>query len=1121
MNKRYLPHRVVVAFFAFILFSGFASQVQALTYDEIVAYQTGPGRVLGTTTGPNVYDCQSGQAVSTYNYSTPDFQTYSANQTVAVNAFPSSGWLNGNDKILSNTYHTAALTNYLAPIDEAKFVLQSKTCSRDMELDTFSSYSLVILRRDPLTGDGIYFETNKNVPGGSFSVGIIKGSGESNYYHGTRYPLANFSLASSIPGWSNTAPSDNTLLTFGVSGFDIYAKFNGQEFFRTKEYRQMAPGTATLKSVPDAGFKKTTIRHMDPKNLFSDYQNKVLDLRDFGLKSVSTTGSINAGSNQLTVASSANLKIGDRIIVELGGEAGQGLRGTQGVGGTWPALGYNTISDMNADSSRMNDTYAYIKTDGSVYQFLNGSWQKLNPVAYYTNTVYPLALTASVTSISGNTLTLNTTAKTSSNNANVYFDNQPIIQTLVQSPFYDNEHNYTALTPSGATLSFPAGNYAVGSKIDMEVLNGWKLNGQGIDITRLFSPKGVTTLNFYIYAAPNTEISNMTLEGNFRKDGYGLATTENSLNGQTVYPTTILMGSDNGQVNNVKVIDGITALVSRYAKNVWGNNVQSVRTYADRQYLGWQLQWANSIGGGCRNCSVNSKYLIGGLEAFQSSGTQFINPVLVNAVAAINAAGNFLFDNLDVTVNPNSQFDENSYSPRNPMLNINTNINNSQGNTDTTLNELDKGGIIRNAKLTQIGYINSNNDILSGIIINEKNPNIQIIGGTYSASDYKEPSSSWGAIGINSTGPNILVDGFRIIGKTNQAVDWGNISIYGTGTGVVKNCVADKIYIAVGNPTQVQNCKTNAEYIASNPSLPTVSSFIASPASITSGSGSTLSWSVSGATSLSINNGIGDVSTLSQKTVSPSTTTTYTLTATNSAGTQTSSVTVNVAGTTTNPPNVLAPSISFFTVTPSSVSAGQSVTLAWETSNASALYISGIGEVTGNSINITPSASGLYTLTASNIQGQVSKDASVTVTSTPPPGNVFSTFVSNNLVNESGTVYVIEGQAKIGITNMTVFTGLGYLTKYIIPGKISDYEPSSYILSSKTMEHPWGSWLKDKTKLYYSTENGIMLVPSTAVFTNNRGLSKYIVPMNTADRKVLSTKRLPNMTYNDPRVTQE
>ena len=86
------------------------------------------------------------------------------------------------------------------------------------------------------------------------------------------------------------------------------------------------------------------------------------------------------------------------------------------------------------------------------------------------------------------------------------------------------------------------------------------------------------------------------------------------------------------------------------------------------------------------------------------------------------------------------------------------------------------------------------------------------------------------------------------------------------------------------------------------PTAPVISSFTASPSAITSGSSSTLSWSVSNASSTSISS-IGDVSGLSSKSVFPTSNITYTLTAANPAGSVTASVTVTVtAPVDTTPP---------------------------------------------------------------------------------------------------------------------------------------------------------------------------------------------------------------------------
>ena len=76
---------------------------------------------------------------------------------------------------------------------------------------------------------------------------------------------------------------------------------------------------------------------------------------------------------------------------------------------------------------------------------------------------------------------------------------------------------------------------------------------------------------------------------------------------------------------------------------------------------------------------------------------------------------------------------------------------------------------------------------------------------------------------------------------------------------------------------------------------PTIGSFSASPDSLAYGGGTvTLSWSVTGATSVSIDDGVGDVTAKSSVSVDVSQSETFTLTATNSTGSVTATATVAV-----------------------------------------------------------------------------------------------------------------------------------------------------------------------------------------------------------------------------------
>ncbi len=91
---------------------------------------------------------------------------------------------------------------------------------------------------------------------------------------------------------------------------------------------------------------------------------------------------------------------------------------------------------------------------------------------------------------------------------------------------------------------------------------------------------------------------------------------------------------------------------------------------------------------------------------------------------------------------------------------------------------------------------------------------------------------------------------------------------------------------------------------------PVIKSFTADPASIDAGQTSRLNWEVSGATQVEITPVVGTVDAVSTVLVSPPTTTTYTLTATNEAGTITASVTVNLTSSAAVRPDLVITDIS-------------------------------------------------------------------------------------------------------------------------------------------------------------------------------------------------------------------
>jgi len=177
---------------------------------------------------------------------------------------------------------------------------------------------------------------------------------------------------------------------------------------------------------------------------------------------------------------------------------------------------------------------------------------------------------------------------------------------------------------------------------------------------------------------------------------------------------------------------------------------------------------------------------------------------------------------------------------------------------------------------------------------------------------------------------------------------------------------------------------------------PLVNSFVADPPTIVPGGSSTLSWNVSEATRVIIDQGIGSVSLTGNRAVMPNVTSVYTLTATNAAGISvTATAQVIVTGTiapspTPTPITGSLPLVNYFTANPTAIYAGDSATLSWSVLNATSMNISpGVGFVSSvGSTLVSPDQSTSYTLSATNSAGTVNRSINVNVLlaqPSPPP----------------------------------------------------------------------------------------------------------------------------------------
>ncbi len=129
-------------------------------------------------------------------------------------------------------------------------------------------------------------------------------------------------------------------------------------------------------------------------------------------------------------------------------------------------------------------------------------------------------------------------------------------------------------------------------------------------------------------------------------------------------------------------------------------------------------------------------------------------------------------------------------------------------------------------------------------------------------------------------------------------------------------------------------------------------------------------------------------------------------------------------------------------------------------------------------------------------------------------------FPNASLVKDQGTIYFISGTTKVPFTNWKAFTGLGYKLKDVVSGDLSNYSLSTgYTINTANAEHPWSSWISYKGVIYFSTQDGLIPVPSADVFLSNGGKWNLVIKANKYDIAALKKGgSLGNLTLNDSRV---
>lgn len=129
---------------------------------------------------------------------------------------------------------------------------------------------------------------------------------------------------------------------------------------------------------------------------------------------------------------------------------------------------------------------------------------------------------------------------------------------------------------------------------------------------------------------------------------------------------------------------------------------------------------------------------------------------------------------------------------------------------------------------------------------------------------------------------------------------------------------------------------------------------------------------------------------------------------------------------------------------------------------------------------------------------------------------ISSTFIpprNGSLINDKGTVYLITGGLRAGFANEAAFKGMGYNYVNVYPGDTS-FMTSMAPINSSAQKHPNGALINDNGTLYVMQNGYRVGFPSMAVLDSWGYWVSEAVPANSYDRQaevsgVMQT-RMPN-----------
>jgi hypothetical protein len=511
------------------------------------------------------------------------------------------------------------------------------------------------------------------------------------------------------------------------------------------------------------------------------------DIYTPGIRTDSTLGTIQAGSNILRLKKNMNYVIGDVLMIPVGYEAGKGQPGTLGVDDSWPYLKFNTVKELEA-SVQPSGTFAASYEDGRVRRNEDGVWRLYDHWGYYLERMIPIGYRASITAISddGMTLEMSKPAKASVTDAPVYYDNSFYLNTVL---------NFRDSHEAEESFTFPKGRIAVGQVIVIKNNDNENvktiIEGNG---ATLFSPAGMPCLSVQMLLN-NCELRNLNFEGNMTDEGFGLTWWDSNpdLQGMIISKDTRAnfypfenrgglqaIGRD-CYVHHVNIKNTMSPLLTIHNNSKADYFNLSVTSQHNQD--GWQLLMLYADGAEASDFTITGRKMTGGFEVAKSVKALVQRGVITNAINAVNSAGGFTLDDIVCNYTKDSKSDWMNWG--HPSLDVNKYFTSINGADDLSA----KPSYIKNYTINQLDYIESaTKGTMRGIqlgagISNVTLQNIKITkpaGGDKFSLFVEDPN-------------NVVVDGFSIDGAIakddngNGGKFYADISVVGAGVGSLKN----------------------------------------------------------------------------------------------------------------------------------------------------------------------------------------------------------------------------------------------------------------------------------------------------------------------------------------------